>query len=391
LIKIIKNGQVYAPEPLGKKDILLLGDRIAWIADSIDPLQGPLPTEAIDAGGLCVFPGFIDGHVHLTGGGGEGGYRTRTPEIQLSALVRAGITSVIGVLGTDSITRTLAGLYAKAKGLTEEGISAYMLTGSYRLPMVTLTGDPMRDLMLIDLVVGAGEIAVSDHRSAQPSLEELRRLAADVRVGAILSGKAGVINLHLGDGEGGLALVREILATTEIPPAQFLPTHVNRNERLFQEGIAHALAGGFIDLTAEDDAGDGAPGLRAGAALKRCLDRGVPESRITFTSDGQGSLPVFDERRNLVSMGVGQVSALFKEVRDAVQVQGVPLATALRVLTRNPADIYHLKGKGRIQAGFDADLVLADPGTLTVETVLAKGRTLMLRGQLLVAGTFEQA
>ena len=233
MIKIIKSCNIYAPEPIGVKDILIFGSQIVLLADAIDPpFAGQVPAEVVNAHGLLAFPGFIDGHVHLAGGGGEGGFHTRTPEIALSSLVRGGITSVIGCLGTDSLTRSLEGLYAKAKGLEAEGITARILTGSYRVPIVTLTGDPMKDLVLIDLVVGAGEIALSDHRSAQPTLEELRRLAADIRVGAILSGKAGVINLHLGDGPGGLGLLREIIATTEIPRSQFLPTHINRNERL---------------------------------------------------------------------------------------------------------------------------------------------------------------
>ena len=373
---------------MGRKDILLAGGRFAGLCDTLaPPFPGQVATEVIDAAGKLVLPGFIDGHVHITGGGGEGSFRTRTPEIVLSSLIRGGITTVIGCLGTDGITRTMENLYAKAKGLEEEGVSAYILSGSYRVPIVTLTGDPMKDLMFIDLVVGAGEIALSDHRSAQPSLEEIRHLAASVRVGAILAGKAGIINLHLGDGESGLAMLRELVNTTELPYAQFLPTHINRTERLFLEGVDYALAGGRIDFTAAAAADD--PGLPACVALKRCLARGVPPDRITFSSDGQGSLPVFNERRELTGLGVGQVTCLFREVRDAVLREGVDLETALRTITRNPAEIYQLKGKGRIQPGFDADLVLVDPDTFEIDTVIAKGRVLMRKKQLQVRGTFE--
>jgi len=387
VIKIIKNGQVYAPEALGRKDVLVIGNRFGGLGEGFEqPCPDYLPVEVIDATGKLVLPGFIDGHVHITGGGGEGSFHTRTPELVLSSLVRGGITSVIGCLGTDGITRTPAALYAKAKGLEEEGVSAYILTGSYRVPIVTFTGDPMRDIMLIDLVVGAGEIAVADHRSAQPQLEEVRRLAADIRVGAILSGKAGVVNIHLGDGEGGLEMLRAIVAGSELPFSQFLPTHVNRNERLFREAVQYALDGGFIDLTATPGTEDG--DLSACAGLVRCLAAGVPPERITLTSDGQGSLPVFNERKELVRLEVGQVGSLFREVRDAIRA-GVPLATAVQVITRNPAELYKLKGKGRIRTGFDADLVVVDPDTLEIETVIARGRTLMLKGELLAAGTFE--
>jgi beta-aspartyl-dipeptidase (metallo-type) len=390
LFKLIKNGDVYAPEHLGTRDVLIIGEKIGCIGDAIQlDLPPYLPLEVIDARGMYVLPGFIDGHVHLTGGGGEGGFRSRTPEIFLSSLIRGGVTTVIGCLGTDCVTRSPESLYAKAKGLEEEGITTYMFTGAYRIPIPTLTGSPMKDILLIDKVVGAGEVAISDHRSSQPSLEELKRLAADIRVGGILAGKAGVLNIHLGDGPGGLHLLRELLATSEIPASQFLPTHLNRNERLFLEGIAYAKGGGFIDLTCSDptylEEGD----VKASRGLKRCLDAGVSPRHITFTSDGQGSLPIFNERRECVRMGIGQVSALFAEVRDAVRQEGVELETALGVITRNPAELFKLKGKGRLEAGCDADVVLVDPVSMAIETVLAKGRVLMAGGQMLVAGTFE--
>ena len=390
MIKIIKNGDVYAPEHLGMKDILIIGDKFGCIGDAIElDLRGHVPLEVIDAKGKYVFPGFIDGHVHLTGGGGEGSFRSRTPEITLSSLIKGGVTSVIGCLGTDCVTRSPESLYAKAKSLEEEGLTTYMLTGAYRIPMTNLTGSPMKDMILVDKAVGAGEIAISDHRSSQPTIDELKRLAADIRVGGILSGKAGVLNIHLGDGLSGLKMLRDIVATTEIPYSQFLPTHINRNERLFEEGVEYAKAGGFIDLTCSDPVYGEEGDITASAGLKRCLDRGVPPHRITFTSDGQGSLPIFNENKECIRMGVGQVKALFSAVRAAVMEEGILIEQALRVITQNPAEIYKLKGKGRIETSFDADVVLVDRATLEIDTVIAKGRTMMAGKRVLVAGTFE--
>jgi beta-aspartyl-dipeptidase (metallo-type) len=392
LLTIIRNAEVYAPEHLGRKDILIVGDRIGCIEDAMGPIALPgAEVEVVDAEGRLAFPGLIDGHVHLAGGGGEGGFRTRTPEIVLGGLVLGGVTTVIGCLGTDCVTRSLESLYAKTKALEEEGITAYMFTGAYRIPIPTLTGSPMRDMVLIDKVIGAGEVAISDHRSSQPSLEELKRLAADVRVGGILSGKAGVLNIHLGDGPAGLGLLRELVATTEIPYSQFLPTHINRSGRLLEEGIAYALGGGCIDLTCSDPEYREEGDITASAGLRRCLAAGVPVERVTFTSDGQGSLPIFNAQRECVQLGVGRVSALFSEVREAVLKEGIPLEQALRVVTLNPAERFRLKGKGRLETGCDADLVLVDRDSLALETVIARGRTLMKDGQLLARGTFESA
>lgn len=394
MIIVIKGIKVYAPEYLGVKDVLLVGDKIGAIEDKITvDFGGTVEVSTIDGKGRILVPGFIDSHVHILGGGGEGSFRTRTPEIMLSDITKGGVTTVVGCLGTDGVSRGMVSLVAKARGLEEEGITTYIYSGSYHIPLTTITGDVMKELIAIDKVIGVGEIAISDHRSSQPSLDELKRVAADARVGAMLSGKAGILNIHMGDGKRMMEMLFKIVEETEIPFSQFLPTHVNRNPYLFEEGIRYAKAGGFIDFTTSSDPvyweGPDCE-VKTSKALKRCLEEGVPEDRITFSSDGQGSLPVFNERKEFVKLGVGKVTSLFKEVKDAVITEGVPLEKALRTITSNPAAVLKLHGKGRIQKHFDADLCLLEEGTLDINTVIAKGKVMVKDKEVLEYGTFEQ-
>lgn len=395
MLKLIKGAEVYSPEYLGKKDILIVSDKIGAIEDEISiSITGGagLEVEIIDGSGKIVVPGFIDSHVHITGGGGEGGFKTRTPEISLSDITTGGITTVVGCLGTDGITRSMEALLAKARALEEEGISTFIYTGSYQLPLVTLTGEVMKDLISIDKVIGVGEVAITDHRSSQPSAEELKHLAGAVRVGGILSGKSGVINFHLGDGKDMLSKIYDIIENTEIPFTQFLPTHMNRNAKLFEEAIKYGKAGGYIDFTTSSDSTFSEKGeLRASKALKRSLDCGVPSNRITYTSDGQGSLPIFDEKKHFVGLGIGKVTSLFTEVRAAVLDEKVPLETALKVVTSNVADILKLRGKGKIEKGFDADINILDKNNLGIETVIAMGKVMVRNKKIEVFGTFENA
>jgi len=385
---LIKNAEIYAPEPGGRCDILLGGGRILRMeADLRIPRKY---CEVIDATKLIAVPGFIDGHVHMLGGGGEGGYATRTPELMLSDAIAGGITTVVGCLGTDGTTRTMASLLAKARGLEEEGLSTFLYSGHYSVPVRTLTGGIEEDLLFIDKILGVGEVAISDHRSAQPTFEEFARLAALARRGGLLSGKAGLVNVHVGDGRSGLSILRRILEETEIPAHQFLPTHINRNPVLFEEGIAYAKAGGFVDFTTSTlpvylEQGE----VPCGRALRRMLEAGVDPGHITFTSDGQGSLPDFDAQGRILSIDVGRVTSLFTRVREAVQEEQLPLETALRVITSNPARLLKLRQKGRLAPELDADLVLLDPRDLGIHTVIAKGRMLMKARKALVKGTFE--
>lgn len=390
MIKVIRNGEVYAPEYMGKQDILIVDDRICQIKEELPYLPEWMEAEEIDATGKVVVPGFIDAHVHITGGGGEGGYSTRTPEIQLTQITTAGVTTVIGCLGTDGTTRSLPGLLAKARGLEEEGITTFILTGSYEFPVRNFTGNARNDLILIDKVIGVGELAIADHRSSAPQIGELLRIASEARVGGILSGKAGIINFHLGEGRSMFDDLLIIAHTSDIPITQFLPTHVNRTRKVFDHGILYAKEGGYVDLTTSNDPTHlSKDEVKASTGLKMLLEAGVPIERITFTSDGQGSLPVFDDQGHFVGLGIGQVNTVHREMRDAVLTDGVSLENALRVITANPARILKLTKKGNLKVGFDADLVLLDKETLAVDSVIARGRVMIRNKEILVRGTFE--
>lgn len=390
MLTLIQNGEVYAPEFLGKKDILIVDNKIGFIEDKIEPPHQFVDIKIVDATGKYVVPGFIDSHVHIMGGGGEGSFRTRTPEIQLTQATLAGITTLVGVIGTDGTTRTMASLVAKAKGLEEEGITCYAQTGSYQVPLKTLTGKIEDDIILVDRIIGVGEVAIADHRSSQPTVNELTKIASAARIGGMLSGKSGIVNVHVGDSHDHLKLLEEIVDTTDIPIKQFYPTHINRNAHLFKAGIQYAQRGGYVDFTTStipQFLEDGE--VKCSKALKRMLDAGVPVEQITYTSDGQASLPNFDGDGELIGLQIGQVSSLYSEVKDAVLEEGIPLETAIKVITSNPAKILKFKQKGHVEVEKDADLVLLDKDTLEVNTVFAKGKLMVENGEAVVKGTFE--
>ena len=393
MVVIIRNAEVYTPEYVGKKDVLLLGNKIAAVEDHISvEIKGPVEVTEIDAEGKLLVPGFIDSHSHIQGGGGEGGFTTRTPEAVLTDFTTAGVTTVVGCLGTDGVARDIISLLAKARGLDEEGITTYIYTGSYRLPLKTITGEIMKDIMVVDKVIGIGEVAISDHRSSQPTFEEFVRSVSDARVAGMLSGKAGIINVHLGDSKRKIDLIKRAVKETEIPITQFLPTHINRNQDLFEECVEYAKAGGYVDFTGSDDPDfwektDGE--VRFSKGLKRLLDEGVNKDNFTISSDGQGSLPIFNEKKEYIGLGVGKSSCLILAIKECIFRENIPLEIAIRALTCNPAKILKLKTKGKIEAGMDADLCLLNKD-IDIDTVIAKGRIMVQNQKPVVLGTFER-
>ena len=395
MVTLIRNAKVYQPEYAGVKDILVLNGKIAAVGEKLKAdFGGSVEVEELDAEGMAAVPGFIDSHEHIMGGGGEGGFATRTPEANLKDLVLNGITTVVGCIGTDSVARDMTALLAKAHALEAEGITAYAYTGSYRVPIQTLTDSLMKDIMMLDKVIGVGEVAVSDHRSSQPTFEEFARIAADARVAGMLSGKAGIVNVHLGDSARKMDLIERVIHETEIPASQFLPTHVNRNAALFDNCLELAKEGLTIDFTGNEDIDYWetiCDEVRVCKGIRRLLDLGISSDRFTISSDGQGSMPVFNAAGEYQGIGIGKASCLLKEVRECVQKEGIPLEIAVKGITSNVASVLKLGAKGQLKAGFDADICLLAEDSLELMTVMAKGQFVVRDGVQQVFGTFERA
>ena len=384
---LLRNADVYAPESLGRRHLLLGGGRILWMGAAEPVLPEALGVETIDLDGARLVPGFIDGHVHVSGGGGEAGFATRVPAPLLSRYTMAGVTSVVGLLGTDDATRSTAELLSHVYALREQGLSAWGYCGGYHVPPTTLTGSVRGDIALIEPLIGIGELAISDHRSSQPTLDELLRLASEAHVAGLMSGKAGIVHLHLGDGKRGLDLVRQALDTSELPARVFQPTHVNRKKALFEEALELAKRGCHVDITAFP-VEEGEDAWPADEALIRYLDSGAPAHRVSISSDAGGCLPCFDGEGRVCGMDVGHSGSML-DTLNALLARGLTLERALPAFTGNVAALLRLPGKGRVEAGFDADLVVLDAEG-QASLVLARGDVHVRAGEPVRRGMFER-
>lgn len=360
MLTLFKNANTYSPVFIGKKDILTGGKTILAIQDSIE-IPENLQVKTIDCTGLNLVPGLIDSHVHITGGGGEGGPASRMPELEISMMIDGGVTTVVGCLGTDGITRTVDSVLMKVKSIKAKGMSAWMYTGAYQVPPPSITGDIARDIALIDEVIGVGEVAISDHRSSVPSFSELAKLTAHARVAGMIGGKAGILNMHMGDAKNPFQPLHEIVANTEMGYRQFVPTHCNRNDYIFEDAKEYGKKG-YVDITTSSYPYYADEEIKPSKALKMLLESGVPLKHITFTSDACGSLPGFDpETGKLIKIEMGLPDSILREIKEAVLEDEIPLEQALHVATANPADILKLTYKGYIKEGFDADILILDP------------------------------
>jgi beta-aspartyl-dipeptidase (metallo-type) len=360
MFTVIEGGETFAPEPLGRTTLLIAGGVIAQIGDvdSRSLLATKLDVDVIDANGCVVVPGFIDPHQHLIGAGGEQGYLSRQPEVRVHELLRAGITTVVGCLGTDTITRHPAALLGRVRQLASLGFNAYMFTGGFPVPPVTITDSVERDLVLIPEVIGLGEVAIADPRSSQPTSAELATLVAETAVAGSLSGKAGVTHLHVGPGSSRLALLRELLDEWEVLPRQLYPTHINRSAELLDEAVELARRGCFVDIDTVDSDAD--------EWIQRYRERDGPPDCLTVSSDAHtpGGSP-------------HKLHELF--VRSVLELKW-PIESTLPYFTRNPARALGLLGKGELAKGCKADVVVLDGQSMKVRHLIARGRCLVRDG-----------
>lgn len=376
---LIKNADVYAPEHLGTRDIFLAGGKIVAMAEKLDVTLPDL--EVIDAAGYIVAPGLVDQHIHITGGGGEGGWHSRCPELVFSELVKAGVTTFLGVSGTDSMTRSVENLLAKVRGLKNEGASGWMWTSNYAYPVTTITKDVRTDMLAIPEVLGV-KIALGDHRSSFPNQHEIMQILADVRVSGMLTGKTGFLHVHLGDFPYSFDIFDECVAQG-MPIKHIRPTHVARHPEVFRRACEFAKKGGFIDITT----GGGNYMGSAADAVRAALAADVPFDRITLSSDGHGSMPRFNEAGEMVGLGIGSIMCDIETIRELKDELGIE--KALTPMTKTVAGALGLEAKGGIAVGKDADILFLTKD-LDIDWVFMMGKVAMRKGEVVMKGAFEE-
>ncbi len=386
MIHLLKNVHVFAPRNLGVCHLLVAAGKIISITKNEPDVGNDLLLTAEDFAGKRLIPGLIDGHAHITGGGGETGFSSKVPAVHLSEYTKAGVTTVVGLLGTDDTTRSTSSLITQVYTLRESGISAYCYTGGYHIPLTTLTGSVKSDIVHIEPVLGVGELAISDHRSSQPTFDEVARIAADVHVAGLMTGKAGIVHFHLGDGDRGLQLIRDLLDKTEIPPRVLNPTHCNRKTSLFDDACQLSHSGCYIDVTAFPVADD-EDGYAAAEAFKHYQQLGCRMNQFTISSDGGGCLPRFNQQGELLQLDFARCTALSDGLKELLD-DGVAEEDVLPTMTSNVATLLRLSKKGYIDVGMDADLVILDENN-RIQDVMAMGHWHQKEYQTLIFGDFE--
>lgn len=346
-----------------RKDIIIIGDKIFDITKPNEFFYGNLSIREIDGSKLIALPGLVDPHVHILGGGGGSGYGSFVEGCSAKDLWKNGITSVVGCLGFDSTSKSLISLLRKTKSLSSEGIGAYCLIGGFNFPALTITGDIRSDMLAISEVVGAGELALGDFRGSFMSDEQLATYAVECFTGGMLSGKAGILQVHLGQDAGILSKLRRVSKKFLVPLSVFHVLHINRNKEIFEASAEFAKAGGYIDITT-NFLGDRS--IPPKESVLRLINMGVPEEHITLSTDGFGGTICQGDNKTYIPLPVsGLLGTAIKLIKENISINSV-----WKFVSENAATIYALSGSGSFNS---SDILLFNLELSNLEGVILSG------------------
>jgi len=367
---VVKNGRVFTAKGQMSTEVWVKDGRIAALGGA------HRAEESIDARGMLVLPGAIDVHVHFRDPGPN--YKEDWASGSASAAA-GGVTAVIDQPNT--VPRTM-----DARSFEEKlEIARHRSSIDF-----ALNGGPGK----IDELKGAGAQAIGEIFSYEHSDAELAAVLSRVKEagmlaslhaedGAIIKEKAAELSgrhdpevyslvrpasaealaiekacsiserlhiCHLSSAQG-LAAVEEARRSGPAVTAEVAPHHLLLNDKDYQK------QGSFLKMN---------PPLRRKAdndALWRALRTGAID---ILASDHAPHLP--EEKREDIweaPPGVPGVETMLPLMLMAVKKNLIGLERLVDALSLRPARIFGLAGKGRIEPGMDADLVIVDSKAVT--------------------------
>jgi len=387
---VIRADRAFTPfEEISDAIVVIQGSKIAAVGQR-GKVDLPRGAREINAGGKTVTPGFVDVHIH--GAGGHDVMEGTREALEI-------ITATLAARGTTSLAATTVTASEKETKDSVAGIAHFILNTSQY---------PARELSAEILGIHFEGPFISPVRRGvhpakwivPPSSELLSHLLREARGTAQILTLApelpGALELISAARQAGLVVsLGHTDATYEqaqaaIDAGASHAAHVFNAMRPFSHRGTGVI--GAILTSPKVSAELIADGVHVDEAAMRMLVELKTPERVILVSDGISATGMPDGKYQLgmfevkVSGGVarnaegklaGSTLTLDRALRNMVAL-GVPLASALRMLTANPARQIGLGArKGVLAPGADADLVFLDE-KLEISGVMARGAGLAL-------------
>jgi allantoinase len=380
---VIRGGTLVTPDGIQRADLAIDDGTISEVSD-----DAPGGRHEIDAGGLHVFPGIIDVHLHFNEPGRTDWEGAATGS---RALAAGGGTSFFDMpLNSTPCTVNAAAFDVKRAALDASSITDFALWGGLVPGAVSAmaemaargvvgfkafmcdSGLPefprVDDVTLLDGLREAArlKLPVAVHAESEELTRGLGERIAAPTVRAFLDSRPVVAELE--------AIQRALLLATEAAASLHI-VHVSCGRGVALAAAARARGTDvsietcphYLFFTEQDVERLGAiakcaPPLRAASEQHELWDALVQKHVDIVASDHSPALPSMKSGDVMAAWGgiAGVQSTLAVLLEGGYHQRGLPLERISALLAAEPARRFRISRKGTIAPGMDGDLVLVD-------------------------------
>jgi len=389
---LIKNGTLVSGEGEVLMDIAVLNGKIAA---QLTPGQDVDAKEVVDARGLYVFPGVVDGHCHMrdpgrmeredfwtgTQAAAAGGITTvcempisippvytaeilkqRAETVQPRSLIDFALYGTAGFENLDEIQgladagavafktylhpaepgreKEFTGLICPDSGSQYEAMEAVAKTGR-RHCLHCETNEMV--MMFTEKMKKSGRTDGLVHTESRPAVCEDSSVALSLAIGAAVD--ASMVICHMSSA-GAVQLVKEAKARGVDVIAETCPSYIFMSDEYLSEFGPYAKNN---------------PPLRSEANRQELWDY-INDGTIDYIATDHS--PWRPESKDggifTANSGIASFDMILPVMIDAINRDVISYSKAATMLSEKPADVFGLGDKGHLRPGFDADFVLVN-------------------------------
>jgi dihydroorotase len=374
--RIFRNGTVVNQDGVGKRDVGVRGGRIAAIG-TIDPSAAG---EVVDCAGLHILPGVIDTQVHFRE---PGATHKEDLESGSRAAVMGGVTAVFEMPNTNPLTISEEALADKVARATNRMHCdfAFFVGGTHANALHAGELERLPGAAGIKIFMGSstGDLLVGDDEGLRSILANVRRRVSvhaedEPRLRNRLDKRiAGDPASHpvWRDVTAALRATQRLVRIAREVGARVHVLHISTAEEI--EFLRHEKDLVSVEVTPQHLTLDAGSYFSLGTRLQ--MNPPIRESRHRerlwqAVADGTADILGSDHAPHTLEekakpypqspSGMPGVQTLVAVMLNQVAIGRLSIERFVDMTSHGPARLFQIAGKGRIAAGYDADLTIVD-------------------------------